>query len=61
MLWRGFEKKFYAYKNHLTQFLKMGSIPSWVQLHAYPKKTFIFLYQMTYSYGQLFSLFIDES
>ena len=31
------EKKnlFYAYKKHLTQFLKMGSILFWVQFHAY--------------------------
>ena len=30
------EKKnqFYAYKKHLTQFLKMGSVPFWVQFHA---------------------------
>ena len=30
------KKLFYAYKKHLTQFLKMGSISFWVQFHAYP-------------------------
>ena len=29
------KKQFYAYKNHLTQFLKMGLILFWVQFHAY--------------------------
>ena len=29
------KKQFYAYKKHLTQFLKMGSIPFLVQFHAY--------------------------
>ena len=31
------EKKnqFYTYKKHLTLFLKIGSIPCWVQFHAY--------------------------
>ena len=31
------KKQFNAYKKHLTQFLKMGSILIWVQFHAYPK------------------------
>ena len=31
------KNQFYAYKKHLTQFLKMGSSPSWVQFHAYHK------------------------
>ena len=29
---------FYLYKKHSIQFLKMGSIPCWVQFHAYPRK-----------------------
>ena len=29
------KNQFYAYKKHLTQFLKMGSILFWVQFHAY--------------------------
>ena len=29
------KNQFYAYKKQLTQFLKMGSFPFWVQFHAY--------------------------
>ena len=29
------KNQFYAYKQHLTHFLKMGSIPCWVQFHVY--------------------------
>ena len=29
------KNQFYAYKKHLTQFLKMDSIPVWVQFHTY--------------------------
>ena len=31
------KNQFYAYKKHLRQFLKMGSVPFWVQFHAYRK------------------------
>ena len=29
------KNQFYAYRKNFTPFLKMGSIPFWVQLHAY--------------------------
>ena len=37
------KKQFYAYQNHLTQFLKMGSISFLVQFHAYHIKHLLWI------------------
>ena len=36
-------QKKHEYKKHLTQFLKMGSIPCWIQFHAYRIKGIILI------------------